>query len=239
MIIREIHTNMYSDEAVAVISAALTAVGNNYAPNSSSTCKHTALKANVCKSPNGEILVNFDNSVISSYRLVSYVKNNNDAVARKWLAWQIKDVIKASAALWKRHNTKNATALSQFAKADISVQKAYCVYDILMDRKNISRRYPDGLVEKLIGVENDPFLTEMEVKRREEIKLITEEFAAKIKDNDWNSYTSALRERYNKEAGELAKKFRELSEATIAQLKVERAKKIEEVNATFDAMKCL
>ena len=239
MIIREIHTNMYSDEAAAIISAALTAVGNNYAPNSSSTCKHTALKANVCKSPNGEILVNFDNSVISSYRLVSYVKNNNDAVARKWLAWQIKDVIKASAALWKRHNTKIANVLSQFVKADIDVQKAYCVYDILMDRKNISRRYPDGLVEKLIGVENDPFLTEMEVKRRDEIKLITDEFAAKIKDNDWNSYTSAIRERYNKEVGELVKKYRELSEATIAQLKVERAKKIEEVNATFDAMKCL
>ena len=108
-----------------------------------------------------------------------------------------------------------------------------------MDRKNISRRYPEGLVEKLIGVENDPFLTEMEVKRREEIKLITDEFAAKIKDNDWNSYTSSIRERYNKDAGELAKKYRELSEATIAQLKVERAKKIEEVNATFDAMKCL
>ena len=34
-------------------------------------------------------------------------------------------------------------------------------------------------------------------------------------------------------------KYRELSESTIAQLKVERAKKIEEVNAAFDAMKCL
>ena len=239
MIIREIHTNMYSAEAAAVISAALTAVGNCYVTNNSGNCRHTALKANVCKSPNGEILVNFDNSVISSYRLVSYVKNNNDAVARKWLAWQIKDVIKASAALWKRHNTNNATVLSQFAKADISVQKAYCVYDILMDRKNISRRYPDDLVEKLIGVENDPFLTEMEVKRRDEIKLITDEFAAKIKDNDWSNYSAALRECYNKEADELVKKYRELSETTIAQLKAERAKKIEEVNAAFDAMKCL
>ena len=239
MIIREIHTTTYSDEAAAVISAALQAVGNRYVTNNSGNCRHTALNANVCKSPNGEILVNFDSSNISSYRLVSYVKNNSDVVARRWLAWQIKDVIKASADIWKRNNTKNATVLSQFAKADISVQEAYCVYDILMDRKNISRRYPEGVVEKLIGVENDPFLTEMEVKRRDEIKLITDEFAAKIKDNDWNSYTSALRERYNKETVKLAKKFRELSEATIAQLKVERAKKIEEVNATFDAMKCL
>ena len=239
MIIREIHTTTYSDEAAAVISAALQAVGNRYVTNNSGNCRYTALHANVCKSPNGEILVNFDSLNISSHRLVSYVKNNSDVVARRWLAWQIKDVIKASADIWKRNNTKNATVLSQFAKADISVREAYCVYDILMDRKNISRRYPEGTVEKLIGVENDPFLTEMEVKRRDEIKLITDEFAAKIKDNDWNSYTSALRVRYNKEAGELAKKYRELSEATIAQLKVERAKKIEEVNATFDAMKCL
>ena len=239
MIIREIHTTTYSDEAAAVISTALQAVGNRYVTNNSCNCRYTALHANVCKSPNGEILVNFDSLNISSHRLVSYVKNNSDVVARRWLAWQIKDVIKASADIWKRNNTKNATALLQFARADISVQEAYCVYDILMDRKNISRRYPEGLVEKLIGVENDPFLTEMEVKRREEIKLITDEFAAKIKDNDWNSYTSSIRERYNKEAGELAKKYRELSEATIAQLKVERAKKIEEVNATFDAMKCL
>ena len=239
MIIREIHTTTYSDAAAAIISAALQAVGNRYVTNNSGNCRRTALHANVCKSPNGEILVNFDSSNISNYRLVSYVKNNSDVVARRWLAWQIKDVIKASADIWKRNNTKNATVLSQFAKADISVQEAYCVYDILMDRKNISRRYPEGVVEKLIGVENDPFLTEMEVKRREEIKLITDEFAAKIKDNDWNSYTSSIRERYNKEAGELAMKYRELSESTIAQLKVERAKKIEEVNATFDAMKCL
>ena len=239
MIIREIHTTTYSDEAAAVISAALQAVGNCYVTNNSGNCRHTALKANVCKWPNGEILVNFDSSNISSHRLVSYVKNNSDVVARRWLAWQIKDVIKASADIWKRNNTKNATVLLQFARADISVQEAYCVYDILMDRKNISCRYPEGVVEKLIGVENDPFLTEMEVKRREEIKLITDEFAAKIKDNDWNSYTSAIRERYNKEVTVLTNKYRELSEATIAQLKVERAKKIEEVNATFDAMKCL
>ena len=239
MIIREIHTNLYGNAAYAAISATFKAIRSGLVPGMSRKCKKTVRSANVSTAPNGEIVVSFDSARILSYELVSYVKNKNDAVSRAWIAWQIKDVAKSADVAWKRNNTKVLTVLKTLTDCDITVREAYCIYDILMGRKTVSKRYPEGMVEKLVGVENDPFMTEMEVKRRNEIKLIADEYAAKIKDNDFDDYKSAIKGRYYKEISEITKKYRAESEATMAQLKEERAKKIEEVNAMFDAMKCM
>ena len=239
MIIREIHTNLYGNAAYAAISAAFKAIRSGLVPGMSRKCKKTVRNANVSTAPNGEIVVSFDGARILSYELVSYVKNKNDAVSRAWIAWQLKDVAKSADVAWKRNNTEVLTVLKTLTDCDITVQEAYCIYDILMGRKTVSKRYPEGMVEKLVGVENDPFMTEMEVKRRNEIKLITDEYAAKIKDNDFDNWLSAIKDRFDKEVDALCKKYRAESEATMAQLKEERAKKIEEVNAMFDAMKCM
>lgn len=239
MIIREIHTNLYGNAAYAAISATFKAISTGLVHGIPRKCRNTVCCANVSTAPNGEIVVNFDSANISSNQLVSYVRNKNDAVSRVWIAWQIKDVARSTYIVWKRNNTEVLSELKPLADCDITVQEAYCVYDILMGRKNVSKRYPEGMVEKLIGVENDPFMTEMETKRRDEIKLITDEYAAKIKANNFDNWLSVIKDRYNKEVQELCKKYRAESEATMTQLKKERAKKIEEVNAMFDAMKCM
>ena len=239
MIIREIHTNLYGNAAYAAISATFKMIRNGWVSGVSRKCKNTVCRANVSTAPNGEIVVSFDDARISRHELVSYVRNKNDAVSRVWIAWQIKDVAKSAGVAWKRNNTEVLNVLKTLTDCNITVREAYCIYDILMGRKTVSKRYPEGMVEKLVGVENDPFMTEMEVKRRNEIKLITDEYAAKIKDNNFDNWLSAIKDRFNKEVDALCKKYRAESEATMAQLKEERAKKIEEVNAMFDAMKCM
>lgn len=119
---------------------------------------------------------------------------NNDAKSKEWLAVAIKHhVIDAtkSDGNWRRNNTEGV--IEDFAtknedgtiKFIPTVAWLYCIYDHLLGRKSLEKKYGIDLVKKVIGIRRDPMLTEMETNRRNEVKRINDEFeAAKKAAND-------------------------------------------------------
>lgn len=246
-IIREVHTTIYSKSAADIIAAALKYVGTGLCYTGKSASR-TACKAKIDKHPNGEMLVTWNDNDISTYRLVSYIRDKNDINARKWLAWQIKDTIHKEFErecaddkhrLWKRDNKQVSKYLTEKAGHDITIQEAYCIYDILMDRKNVDKRFPKKLIEDFRGTENDPFKTEMEVQRRNEIKLITDEYQKKIDNANVNSYYTDIRKQMDAEIAEIRKRYEAESKKLMAELTVERDNKLKELNEQFAALNAI
>jgi len=243
-IIREVHTTFYSKSASDIITAALTYSGLGACYNGIST-RRTAYAAKLSNHPNGEVLVTWNNNDISEWRLVSYVRNKNDIEARKWIAWQIKDVIYKELEreyaddkhrMWKRDNKQVSKYLTEKAGHDITIQEAYCIYDTLMNRKNVNKRFPKKLIEDLHGTENDPFKTEMEVQRRNEIKLITDEYQKKIDNANVNSYYTDIRKQMDAEISEIRKRYDAESKKLMTELTAERDAKLKELNDQFNAL---
>ena len=87
---------------------------------------------------------------------------------------------------------------------DITVADVYCLYDKLLNRKRLLKSYTKKQVAKIIGVERDPFATELENIRREEVsKLKASHEAAMAKlSADKNK---ALEEMRNKIYADFAK----------------------------------
>jgi len=240
---REIHTTVYSDKAAEVMSAALKYVSLGWLHTSRRTA-NTASHAEFNHHPNGELLVTFDDNRISSYRLVSYVRGNNDIKARQWLAWQIKDTLfrefekngDIKHKSWKRDCKSVSKILTEYANRDVTIQEAYCVYDILLNRKNIDKHFPKKLINALRGTENDPFKTEMEVQRRNEVANIKKEYEELINKANVNNYYSDLHKQMEKELEEIRARYKKESEDAIAKLSAERDAKLNELEVQFGAL---
>lgn len=114
------------------------------------------------------------------------LNENNDAKPKEWLAIALKHHIIASGksdGVWRRNGEFVASTLSKqdsngqtiFAPV---VSELYCLYDHLLGRKNLEKRYGVDLTSKIIGTRRDPLLTQMEENRRNEVKRIEEELEA-------------------------------------------------------------
>lgn len=189
---RIIHTGLFSENAKYLLQGLFNYIDDNKP-------RRVAVTARRC-----EIIMNPDNEIIlqcklrdrygySSERIYSIWDRNpgNDQKPREWIAVMLKKhVIEqcGSNGAWRRDNDarevpeleiKNEQGLTVFSP---TVAEAYYVYDVLLNRKKIEKRFTEATIKRMHGIQRDPIATEMEIARREEVKRLKAENEQKIRD---------------------------------------------------------
>ncbi|MCQ2602728.1 MAG: hypothetical protein MJ193_02245 [Clostridia bacterium] len=227
---KTIHTNLYSTEAFDILTDALNCIAQC---GRSGKIRYAAKWLKVERNPDNEVVV----TVRDSWRLNSYINSNDDAKARMWLAWQIKDSIHDyDVKLWNKNNNSTFTRKIRENTYIFDVKKAYCVYELLLNRKHVKRHFGEKFVDDIVGGANDPFRTEMETVRRTELKAVTDKWEKAIMNADFARYGSDIYQRYSKAVDELRSKYEAESKELINRCAAERDKELTEINARYDAM---
>ena len=189
---RIIHTGLFSENAKYLLQGLFNYIDDNKP-------RRVAVTARRC-----EIIMNPDNEIIlqcklrdrygySSERIYSIWDRNpgNDQKPREWIAVMLKKhVIEqcGSDGAWRRDNDarevpeleiKNEQGLTVFSP---TVAEAYYVYDVLLNRKKIEKRFTEATIKRMHGIQRDPIATEMEIARREEVKRLKAENEQKLRD---------------------------------------------------------
>ena len=190
---RIIHTGLFSENAKYLLQGLFNYIDNNKP-------RRVAVTARRC-----EIIMNPDNEVILQCKLrdrYSYYRSEmiysiwdrnpgNDQKPREWIAVMLKKhVIEqcGSDGVWRRDNdareipeleVKNEQGLTIFSP---TVAEAYYVYDALLNRKKIEKRFSEATIKRMHGIQKDPIATEMEIARREEVKRLKAENEQKLRD---------------------------------------------------------
>ena len=190
---RIIHTGLFSENAKYLLQGLFNYIDDNKP-------RRVAVTARRC-----EIIMNPDNEVILQCKLrdrYSYYRSEmiysiwdrnpgNDQKPREWIAVMLKKhVIEqcGSDGVWRRDNdarevpeleVKNEQGLTVFSP---TVAEAYYVYDALLNRKKIEKRFSEATIKRMHGIQKDPIATEMEIARREEVKRLKAENEQKLRD---------------------------------------------------------
>ena len=189
---RIIHTGLFSENAKYLLQGLFNYIDDNKP-------RRVAVTARRC-----EIIMNPDNEIIlqcklrdrygyTSERIYSIWDRNpgNDQKPREWIAVMLKKhVIEqcGSDGAWRRDNDarevpeleiKNEQGLTVFSP---TVAEAYYVYDVLLNRKKIEKRFTEATIKRMHGIQRDPIATEMEIARREEVKRLKAENEQKLRD---------------------------------------------------------
>lgn len=138
---------------------------------------------------------------------------------------------------WNRQSGVNVNKfLKKLAKPDINVTIAdlYFIYEKLIGRlEKSTRKYDSAVVRRLVGEKRDPITTEAEIARREEVKRIKAEYAAKIAD-------ATPKYGYGKDASaayleleRIIAEFKDKCKQRVVELEKERDEKLAEVNAAM------
>lgn len=139
-----------------------------------------------------------------------------------WIARRMKEHVIAAMrtdAVWNRGNSTVIAALNA------SVSSIYLIYDILLNRVKLERKYDADTYKRIVGTQRDPLLTEMEMNRRAEIVRIDREYE-EAKRRAANERQRLHQEYYKKLCAD--------EESAIAAAK---QKHDEEISALLDAMK--
>lgn len=190
---RIIHTGLFSINAKHLLQGLFNYIDDNKP-------RRVAVTARRC-----EIIMNPDNEIILQCKLrdrYSYSHSEkmfsiwdrnpgNDQKPREWIAVMLKKhVIEQceSDGVWRRDNDarevpeleiKNEQGLTVFSP---TVAEAYYVYDALLNRKKIEKRFTEATIKRMHGIQKDPIATEMEIARREEVKRLKAENEQKLRD---------------------------------------------------------
>jgi len=234
-----LHTGIYSEKGKHIITQMRKMMHSGYYHVSKADKRAASSEyAEIACEPDGEIVFR---TICGSYpwNQPSYFKCDSLEKQYDWLAWRLKLCIFKELETsvdhdyahkgWKRDNTTASIWLST-ADTTITISDVYCLYDILKNRKNIERKYKIEQIDELKGVQRDPFLTQLEVNRREEAKRINDEYAAKIRSLENESYTKS-----NEAADAVRKEYRKRIEESKAELKQKLAELDEMINATVAA----
>lgn len=228
---RIIHTGLFSENAKHLLQGLFNYI-DNYKP------RRVAVTARRC-----EIIMNPDNEIILQCKLrdrYSYSRSEmiysiwdrnpgNDQKPREWIAVMLKKhVIEqcGSDGVWRRDNDarevpeleiKNARGLTIFSP---TVAEAYYVYDVLLNRKKIEKRFSEATIKRMHGIQKDPIATEMEIARREEEKRLKDETEQKLRDleDEKLNKISAYRQQLDAEYLILKQKARMKLEEDLANL---------------------
>ena len=164
---------------------------------------------------------------------------DNDTKPKEWLAIAIKHQVISSTRSdgnWRRNNTdgivedfatKDPTGKIEFAP---TVAWLYCIYDHLLERKSLEKKYGADLIKEVVGTRRDPMITEMELSRRNRVECILKEFSD-AKEAAKSKHDRLLKE-YNKELEKIEAK--EIAAATEARDKA--LKEVEEAMKNILAM---
>lgn len=227
---RIIHTGLFSINAKHLLQGLFNYIDDNKS-------RRVAVSARRC-----EIIVNPDNEIVlqcklrdrygyRSERLFSIWDRNlgNDQKPREWIAVMLKKhVIEqcGSDGVWRRDNDarevpeleiKNEQGLIVFSP---TVAEAYYVYDALLNRKKIEKRFTEATIKRMHGIQKDPIATEMEIARREEVKRLKAENEQKLRDLEDEKFgkISAYRQQLDAEYKILKEETKKKLEEDLANL---------------------
>ena len=228
---RIIHTGLFSKNAKYLLQGLFNYIDDNKP-------RRVAVTARRCK-----IIMKPDNEVILQCKLsdrYSYSRSEmiysiwdrnpgNDQKPREWIAVMLKKhVIEqcGSDGVWRRDNDarevpeleiKNEQGLTVFSP---TVAEAYYVYDALLNRKKIEKRFSEATIKRMHGIQKDPIATEMEIARREEVKRLKAETEQKLRDleDEKLNKISAYRQQLDLEYKILKDKVRMKLEEDLANL---------------------
>ena len=159
---------------------------------------------------------------------------DNDAKPKEWLAIAIKHQVISSTRSdgnWRRNNTDGI--VEDFATKDSTgkinfiptVAWLYCIYDHLLERKSLEKKYGADLIKEVVGTRRDPMITEMELSRRNKVECINKEF---------NDAKKAAKDKRYQLLNEYDKKLAKVEAEEIAAATEARDKALKEVE---EAMK--
>lgn len=228
---RIIHTGLFSENAKHLLQGLFNYIDDNKP-------RRVAVTARRC-----EIIMNPDNEVILQCKLrdrYSYYRSEmicsiwdrnpgNDQKPREWIAVMLKKhVIEqcGSDGVWRRDNDarevpeleiKNEQGLTVFSP---TVAEAYYVYDVLLNRKKIEKRFSEATIKRMHGIQKDPIATEMEIARREEVKRLKAENEQKLRDLEDEKFSkiSAYRQQLDLEYKILKDEAKKKLEEDLANL---------------------
>ena len=232
-----IHTGLYSNNAKQILTYLFLNMRRNrigWTTRDRATAHQFKLDIDV----NGEILLvkrpysNIDRTW--QWRRTAF-NNRNDIEARKWLSWQIKNLVYGlyGKEVWKRTNTKvlpcykketasywSNDAGFDFVENDITVKMIYCLYDILNTRSKSVKRYGAEFIDSVVGVERDPFLTEQEKIRRDENVRIKKEAETAISNlrSEYDAKIEAFKKQMNDEYNAKRQAIREKRDIDLKEL---------------------
>lgn len=241
---KTIRTGLYSNNAKQILTYLFLNMQRNRI-GWSTRDRATAYKYKFDIDVNGEILLveknHYDIERAWQYRRTAFT-TRNDIEARKWLSWQIKNLVYGlyGKEMWKRTNNKVLPCYKKevisslsiidakfdFVENDITVKMIYCLYDILNARSKSVKRYGAKFIDSVVGVERDPFLTEQEKIRREENARIKREADAEI---------ARLRSEYDAKIEAFKKQMNEDCTAKQQKVREKRDNDLKELNEAFAA----
>ena len=238
-----IHTGLYSNNAKQILSYLFINMRRNrisWSTRDRATANNFKFDIDV----NGEILIvekpYSERDRNWMYRRTAFTRRN-DIEARKWISWQLKNLIYGlyGKEVWKRNNNKPLPCYSKesagywttdaklsFPENTITVKMIYCLYDILNARSKSVKRYGAKFIDKVIGVERDPFLTQQEKIRRDENARIKREADAEIE---------RLRSEYDEKIEALEKQLNDECNAKQQAVREKRDIELKELNDSFAA----
>lgn len=218
-----IHTGLYGERAFKILDA----VKNAYASGSWYTNSYAQFKSSiVSRAPDNEIVFLRNRNIYNELAYSIWRKSNNEAL--KWIGLALKSYVRDHnhEILWKR--TSDDRAKIAFYELDakgnkprnaeqqsliVSVDEVYYIYDKLLQRQKLDRKYDKKLIDELTGTPNDPISTEIEIARREELKKCDEQLHLDLNE---------IEVKYQKE-------HRDITEKYYAEERALNGKKYEEI----------
>lgn len=182
---RTIHTGLFSSHAKDIIRGILEYAADNYRGR---TYARAHEKSEVEQAPDGEVVLeckNIDTDPYGWRRSIWDKTHGHDDKARQWIALLLKKHVLLhsgfrSDGVWVRTNddsgAHSVTNLEYEDGSNPTVAEIYYVYDSLLGRKKLERRYSEDLLKKMHGEQNDPVKTELECARRQALADAEAEF---------------------------------------------------------------
>lgn len=212
---RIIHLGLFSKNAEMLIRSLFSYIDDN----KPARVARSVRKATIVVNPDNEIVLECKLRELY-YRhtpITIWDRNKgNDQKPREWIAIMLKHhVIEqcGSDGAWRRDNDSREVPELEFRDSTgqviyrPTISEAYYVYDALLSRKRIERKYSKETIAKMHGSQNDPIATEMEIARREEVKRLNAEHEQKLRDLEHEKMEEirAFREKMDEKYGELRK----------------------------------
>jgi len=231
---RIIHTGLYTERANKFLERAFEAIKNRAHNRKLS---HNIEAAKLVVNPDGEVVIEAD---LDYYNTIWNKNIGNDKKPKEWLAVNIKLIVRncfRSDGAWNRLNDDAqhyVDALKWYEnndygkRQDFTVAEAYLVYDILLNRKNVTNKYPEELFSRIVGKQKDPLKTEMERVRREKLKAAEAKYEAEKNRiyNEQQEKIRKVREQFQAEADIECEKAKAVYDAEVAEIE----RKVNSVN---------
>ena len=214
---RIIHTDTYTNKSKIILTKLKDYMRRDWG---SKQQFRNATYAKINVEPNGEVTW-----VVSDqpwdYRRTIYYKKQNDNDVRAWLAGMLKTMVfrtwrqtGVDTRQWNRQNNKLTLDCFNNDESDITVADVYCMYELLLNRKNFKRHYTAKFVKNFVGESLDPIATELEVARREEAEKLWIKFQDECNRLNNEQYDEiqrsdeAIRNKYIKMKQDLEKAYK-------------------------------